>query len=97
MPFVIITLAWRDIEDSNKVYFIFGASVLLGCITSYFVYTMRNMGLFIAGCFLGVVAGMEAYVQGIYRLEKEGSSLLLYLTIIILALAIGGLAIYLRK
>jgi len=97
VPFVIVTLAWSDIEDSNKVYFIFGVSVLLGCIAAYFVYSMRNLGLFIAGCFLGVVAGMEAYVLGIYKFEKAGSSLLLYLTITILALLIGGLAIYLRK
>ena len=94
---MVISLAWKDIEDSNKVYFIFGVSLLLGGITSYFVYTMRNLGLFIAGCFLGVVAGMETYVLGIYKLEKEGSSLLLYLTIVFLALALGGLAIYLRK
>ena len=97
VPYLFIGLAWKDVGDDNKIYFIVGVSLLLACITAYFVYSMRNLGLFIAGCFLGVVIGMEVYVAGLYKLEKESSSVILYVLVVVLGLGIGGLAIYIRQ
>ena len=97
IPYVIVSLAWKDVENDSKVYFIVGVSLVLACLCSYFVYTLRNVGLFIAGCFLGIVIGLEIYVLGVYKLEKQGSQLILYLTIIVMSAIIGTLAIFIRK
>lgn len=74
VPFMLISLAWKDVDDNNKSWIIFAISFVLGCVCSYFVYTMRNLGLFMAGCWLGAVIGMEIYLTGLYKLEKSDSS-----------------------
>ena len=74
VPFILVSLAWKDVDESNKTWFIFGVSFVLGCVSSYFVYSMRNLGLFIAGSCLGTVIGMEVYLLGLYKFEKSDSS-----------------------
>jgi hypothetical protein len=71
---MLVSLAWKDVDESNKTWFIFGVSFVLGCVCSYFVYSMRNLGLFIAGSCLGTVIGMEVYLLGLYKFEKSDSS-----------------------
>jgi hypothetical protein len=73
---VLISLAWKDVDNGNKGYFIFAVSLLLGSVVAYFVYSMRNLGLFIAGCWLGAVIGLEVYLLGLYKLEKSESSVI---------------------
>lgn len=78
MPFVLVSLAWKDVDNESKGYFILAVSIVLGAVCCYFVYTMRNLGLFIAGCWLGAVIGLEVYLLGLYKAEKTDSSVVSY-------------------
>jgi hypothetical protein len=97
VPFVLLSIAWKDVDHSNKIYFILAVSFLLACMAAYFVYMMRDVGFFAAGTFLGIVLSLQLYILFIYRWEKEGSSVLLYVTCGVLGLIGGILAVTIKK
>jgi hypothetical protein len=74
IPFIFLNLLWSGFESSSKVWIILSVCLVIACVVSYFVYTMRNIAVFIGGCFLGTIVGLQIYLLGIYKLEKEGSS-----------------------
>ena len=71
-----MNLLWSGFESSSKVWIIEAVSFVIGCVVSYFVYTMRNIAVFIGGCFLGTIVGLQIYLIGVYKWEKEGSSVI---------------------
>jgi hypothetical protein len=86
-----------DSENDWYMWVVIGVSVLLGIVFAVILVVMEKVSLFASGAFLGYVGGAELYNLVLFRLDGTGTPVWLYVSIVVLMIAGGFLAIWLHE
>lgn len=92
------SLVWKDMSSKYQIWFVLGFAITISLIIGYFIFKVEKTAFVLAGFVLGGILGLVLYsVFGIYKWENSGSSLFLYLIMIILGIVIAMLGYYLHE
>ena len=86
-----------DSENDWYMWVVIGVSVLLGIVFAVLLVVIEKVSLFASGAFLGYVGGSELYNLVLYRLDGMGTPVWLYVSIVVLMIVGGCLAIWLHE
>jgi len=85
-----------DAENHWYMWVVLGVSVLLGIVMAVLLVVVEKLSLFGAGAFLGYVGGAELYNLVIFRLDGMGTPVWFYVSVVVLAIVGGLLALWLH-
>jgi hypothetical protein len=68
-------------------------AVLLGIVAGFLIMKFYKVGVFILGAWLGAVVGMLLFNMFLYKITDKHSDIVLWVTIIILAIIAGIVAV----
>jgi uncharacterized membrane protein YidH (DUF202 family) len=86
-----------DSENDWYMWVVIGVSVLLGIAFAVLLVVVEKVSLFASGAFLGYVGGAELYNLVLFRLDGTGTPVWLYVSIVVLMIVGGLLAIWLHE